>query len=371
MKKSTFVSMILLIILSLSAIFFYAQVLAKDIPDKIAAYWQKQNDKTVQCVLCPRFCTIKPGKRGLCTVRINKNGTLYTLGYGNPVAVHMDPIEKKPFYHVTPGEQVFSLAVAGCNMRCLFCQNWQISQSKPDEVKTYDLPPAAVVEQAIKLNSKYIVYTYTEPTVFYEYMLDIARLARQKGLKNAMHSCGYINPQPLRELLKYMDAINVDLKGFTPEFYKKMGMLAELTPVLETLKIIRQQGVWLEITNLIIPGENDDPENIRQMCVWIKENLGDDVPLHFSRFFPQFKLANLPPTPIATVENAYNIAKQTGLKYVYIGNIPLHPADNTYCPNCQKKLITRNGYFIAENNLIHGACKFCEYPLAGRWEFEE
>ncbi|MCK4993549.1 MAG: radical SAM protein, partial [Candidatus Omnitrophica bacterium] len=179
------------------------------------------------------------------------------------------------------------------------------------------------------------------------------------------------NPKPLRELLKYMDAVNVDLKGFTPAFYAKMGMMAELDPVLETLKIIRQEGVWLEITNLIIPGENDDPEDIRKMCVWIKENLGDGVPIHFSRFFPQFKLANLPPTPISTVEKAYNIAKDVGLKYVYIGNIPLHPAENTYCPSCGKKLITRKGYFVAENKVVKGACKFCGYLLEGKWDFKE
>ena len=371
MKKLAVSIAIFLIILIIAGIYFYPHVYAGDAKGKIASYWEKLKNKTIKCVLCPRFCVLKAGERGVCTVRINKDGKLYTLGYGNPVAIHMDPIEKKPFFHVTPGEQVFSLAVAGCNMRCLFCQNWQISQSKPDEVRSYDMAPPQVVEEAIKAGSKYIVYTYTEPTVFYEYMLDIAKIAKAKGLKNAMHSCGYINPKPLRELLKYMSAVNVDLKGFTPEFYAKMGMMAELDPVLETLKIIKQEGVWLEITNLIIPGENDDPENIREMCLWIKENLGDDVPIHFSRFFPQFKLANLPPTPISTVEKAYDIAKDAGLKYVYIGNIPMHPAGSTYCPNCGKKLITRNGYFIAENNIIKGACKFCGYSLEGRWDFKE
>ncbi len=338
---------------------------------RIASFWQKVRDNVVQCLLCPRKCILDVGQRGVCTVRINKDGKLYTLGYGNPVAVHIDPIEKKPFFHVTPGEPTFSLAVAGCNMRCLFCQNWQISQSKPDETLNYDLPPEEVVNKAIENNCKFIVYTYTEPTVFYEYMLDIAKLAKEKGLKNAMHTCGYINPEPLKELLKYMDAVNVDLKGFTEEFYAKMGLLAELKPVLETIKIVKQEGVWLEITNLLIPGANDDPEKIKEMCVWIKENIGDDVPIHFSRFMPAYKLKNLPPTPIKKLEEAYAIAKDVGLKYVYIGNVPGNPAESTYCPNCGKVIIGRVGYQISENNIKNGKCKFCGYRIAGKWTFEE
>lgn len=338
---------------------------------RIARYWQKVRDDIVQCLLCPRKCILDVGQRGICTVRINKDGKLYTLGYGNPVAVHIDPIEKKPFFHVTPGEPTFSIAVAGCNMRCLFCQNWQISQSRPDETLNYDMPPEEVVNKAIENNCKFIVYTYTEPTVFYEYMLDIAKLAKQKGLKNAMHTCGYINPKPLKELLKYMDAVNVDLKGFTQEFYAKMGLLAELKPVLETIKIVRQGEVWLEITNLLIPGANDDPEKIREMCVWIKKNVGDDVPVHFSRFMPAYKLKNLPPTPMEKLEEAYKIAKDVGLKYVYIGNAPGHPAESTYCPNCGKAIVRRAGYKILENNIKSGKCKFCGYEITGRWTLEE
>ena len=332
-----------------------------------ARYWKKIRDNTLQCLLCPHKCVLDTGQRGVCTVRINKDGKLYTLGYGNPVAVHIDPIEKKPFFHVTPGKPTFSIAVAGCNMRCLFCQNWQISQSKPDETINYDMPPEEVVRKAMENNCEFIVYTYTEPTVFYEYMLDIAKLAREKGLKNAMHSCGYINPEPLRELLKYMDAVNIDLKGFTEEFYAKMGLLVELAPVLETLKIIKEEGVWLEITNLLIPGENDDPKKIKEMCVWIKENLGDDAPLHISRFMPAYKLKNLPPTPTEKLEEAYRIAKEAGLKYVYIGNVPGNPAENTYCPKCGKAVVRRVGYRILENSIISGKCKFCGNKIAGIW----
>lgn len=335
---------------------------------RIASYWNKIKDKIVQCVLCPRRCVLDAGQRGFCTVRVNKGGTLYTLGYGNPVAVHVDPIEKKPFFHVLPGESAFSIAVAGCNMRCLFCQNWQISQSRPDEVTAYDLPPEKVVDEAIRSRSPFIVYTYTEPTVFYEYMLDIARLARSRGLKNGMHSCGYINPEPLKELLKYMDAVNIDLKGFNPDFYRRMGAMAELEPVLETLKTVRSEGVWLEITNLIIPGQNDDPEEIRAMCRWIKDNLGDSVPIHFSRFMPSFKLQNLPPTPVEKLEEAYRIAREEGLKYVYIGNVPGSERENTYCPACGKLVIKRLGYQVWADGIKDGRCNYCGYSLEGVWK---
>ncbi len=332
-----------------------------------ASYWQKLKDNIVQCGLCPRRCVIKDGQRGFCTARINKDGTLYTLGYGNPIAVHIDPIEKKPFFHVLPGTNAFSIAVAGCNMRCLFCQNWEISQSKPDESLAYDMPPERVVDEAIKNNCPFIVYTYTEPTIFYEYMLDIAKLARSKGIKNGMHTCGYINQEPLKELLKYMDAVNVDLKGFSEEFYRRMGSMAELKPVLETITAVRNEGVWLEITNLLIPGQNDDPVQIRKMCEWIKENVGDEVPLHFSRFLPSFKLQNLPPTPIEKLEEAAKIARDAGLKYVYVGNVPGHPEENTYCPNCKRIVVGRIGYEVLENNIKDGKCKFCGHGIAGIW----
>lgn len=335
---------------------------------RIASYWHKVRDNIVQCVLCPRKCVLGAGRRGVCTVRINRDGMLYTLGYGNPIAVHVDPIEKKPFFHVLPGTGAFSIAVAGCNMRCLFCQNWQISQSRPDESEAYDMPPEEVVSRAIASKSPFIVYTYTEPTVFYEYMLDISKLARAGGLRNGMHTCGYINPEPLKELLKYMDAVNVDLKGFNEEFYRKMGMMAELKPVLDTIKTIKDEGVWLELTNLVIPGQNDDPGEIRRMCLWIKEKLGDEVPLHFSRFTPSFQLQNLPPTPLKKLEEAYRIAKEAGLKYVYIGNVPGHPqGENTYCPHCGKAIVGRIGYQILENNIKAGKCGFCGERIAGIW----
>ena len=332
-----------------------------------ASYWKSMGDNIIQCLLCPRRCVISPGQRGFCQARINRDGVLYTLGYGNPIALHVDPIEKKPFFHVLPGTKAYSIAVAGCNMRCLFCQNWQISQAKPDEVTASEMSPEDIVANAKNSGSRFIVYTYTEPTVFYEYMLDISKLARSRGLRNGMHTCGYINPEPLKELLKYMDAVNVDIKGFNPEFYKKMGAMAEMEPVLDTIKAVKRAGVWLELTNLVIPGQNDDPKEIRRMCEWIKDNVGDEVPLHFSRFMPSFELQNLPPTPIEKLEEAYKIARDVGLKYVYIGNVPGHTYENTYCPRCKKIVVARIGYDILEDNIEDGKCKFCGETIAGLW----
>ena len=334
---------------------------------KQASYWRQLADGRVRCELCPNYCVLKDGERGLCTVRLNKGGKLYTLVYGKPCAVHIDPIEKKPFFHVAPSSKTFSIATAGCNLRCIFCQNWQISQSRPEETKNYNLPPAKTVETAIENGCRIITYTYTEPTVFYEYMLETAKIAKSRGLFNTMHSCGYINPEPLRELCKYMDAAEIDLKGFNEDFYRKMSS-GRLAPVLEALKIIKQEGVWLEITNLVIPTANDDSESIRKMCEWIKDNLGEDTPLHFSRFHPDFKLKDLPPTPVETLERAREIALDVGLKYVYIGNVPGNPAENTYCPDCEKILVKRVGYMVYENNIVDNKCRFCGCKIAGRWD---
>ena len=335
-----------------------------------AKYWSAVRDGIVQCRLCPRKCILSEEQRGICGARLNKGGKLYSLTYGKPVAVHVDPIEKKPFFHVTPGAPAFSIATAGCNMRCLFCQNWQISQADPGKVDVKYVSPEEIVAGAIENKCDFIVYTYTEPTVFYEYMLDICRLAKKKGLKNAMHSCGYINPEPLKELLKYMDAVNIDLKGFTRDFYQKMGLLAELAPVLEALKTIHAAGVWLEVTNLLIPGQNDGPEDIKKMCLWLRKNLGADTPLHFSRFYPAYKLKNLPPTPLKTLKAARKIALDAGLRYVYIGNVPGNKAENTYCPFCGKLLVKRAGYEILENHVKNGRCSFCGRKIAGIWDLK-
>jgi pyruvate formate lyase activating enzyme len=332
-----------------------------------ATYWRKLEGDVVQCRLCPNLCVLPNLARGRCGVRINIEGELYSLVYGKPVAVHIDPIEKKPLSHFLPGTPVFSLATAGCNLGCIFCQNWQISQVLPEDADPVDLSPKQIVTLARKYKCPSIAYTYTEPTVFYEYMLDTAKLAKRAGIRNVMHSCGYINTPPLKELLRYMDAANIDLKGFSEEYYQEM-CYGRLEPVLASLKTIKQAGVWLEVTNLIVPGKNDDPKMIRAMCSWIRKNLGPDVPLYFAAFHPNYKLKGLPPTPVKSLEEAFEIAKQEGLNYVYIGNVYGHVTENTFCPECRKVVIHRRGYEILENNIVNSRCKFCGYRIPGVWQ---
>lgn len=332
-----------------------------------ALYWESIGKGFVQCHLCPRHCVLAPGQWGFCRARKNIDGKLYSMSYGNPCAVHMDPIEKKPFSHFLPGTRTFSIATAGCNMRCVFCQNWEISQTSPETTFNYQLMPEDIVKLAKTYRCDSIAYTYSEPTNFYEYMLDTAKLAHKVGLKNVYHSNGFINEKPLRKLCPYLDAADIDLKGFSDEFYEKMSQ-ASLAPVLRTLKILKDENVHLEITNLIVPGENDSPEMIRKMCEWIKENLGPDVPLHFTRFWPQYRLRNLQPTPVETLERAHQIALDCGLHYSMIGNIPGHPGEDTYCPKCGRKVIDRKGYITVKNDLVDGKCKFCGFPIAGIWK---
>ncbi|MBU1125233.1 MAG: AmmeMemoRadiSam system radical SAM enzyme [Candidatus Omnitrophica bacterium] len=331
-----------------------------------ARYYQKLDKKVVQCQLCPRMCFIPSGKRGFCGVRENRDGTLYSLVYARPVAIHIDPIEKKPLFHFLPSTTAFSIATAGCNLRCKFCQNWEISQAKPEDLQYAYLEPVELVKKAKEAGSPSIAYTYTEPTIFYEYMLETAKLAKEAGIKNVMHSAGYINEEPLRELVKYLDGANVDLKGFREDYYRDISE-ATLAPVLRTLKILKESGVHLEITNLVLSGYNDDDETLTQMCLWIKENLGEDTPLHFSRFFPMYKLVALNPTPVATLEKARKIAMNCGLQYVFIGNLAGNPSENTYCPQCKKLLIERKGYFVAQNNVVDGKCRFCGFKIKGVW----
>lgn len=358
-KVSIVLLIISLVVLSLLAEF----------PLKEAMYYKKIDEpkNAVWCQLCPRRCFIPEGKTGFCRARKNINGTLYSLGYSRPCSVNIDPIEKKPFFHVVPKSGSFSIASAGCNLRCKFCQNWSISQVSPEETKNYFFPPEKVVEAALKNSCKSIAYTYSEPMNFYEYMLDTAKLARQKGILNVCHSNGYINPAPLKELCKYLDAVNIDLKGFTSKYYNELCE-AELEPVLETLKILKKEGIWVEITNLIVPGKNDDPQDIERMCRWILKNLGQDIPIHFSRFHPMYQLTNLSPTPVQTLEKARKIAIAVGLRYVYIGNVWGHEGENTYCPKCKKLLIKRVGFTILENNIKDGKCKFCEMKVPGIWK---
>jgi len=324
----------------------------------------------VQCNLCPHRCIIADGERGTCRVRENRGGRLYSMVYGNPCAVHVDPIEKKPLYHFLPTAAAFSLATAGCGLRCLYCQNWQISQSTPEETQNTDLPPQDVVLYAQQQQAPVIAYTYSEPTAFYEYMLDTARQAREAGLRNAVVSAGFINPEPLRELCQTVDAIKIDLKGYDEGFYRDVCG-AELGPVLEALRIIYESGVHLEIVNLVVPTLNDSLEQLRALARWIAQDLSPDVPLHFSRFHPQYKLTNLPPTPVETLDRARETAIEEGLRFVYVGNAPDHPGNHTYCPACGEVLIARQGFTVTEYHLEGGACAYCQEPIPGVWWPEE
>jgi len=334
--------------------------------EREALYYTKIDGETLQCDLCPRRCLLTDGARGFCRVREARGGKLYTLVYGNPCSYHIDPIEKKPIFHVLPSASVFSIATAGCNLRCKFCQNWTISQRRPEETDNVLMPPEKVIALAIKNKCFAIAYTYSEPIIFYEYMLDTAKLAKMSGLKNIMVTAGYINEEPLRELCKYIDVANVDLKAFDKNYLRKV-CAQELEPLLEALKIFKEEGVHVEITNLIVPTLNDDMQTIEKMCIWIRDNLGADTPVHFSRFSPMYQLKNLYLTPIPTLEAARNVAQGVGLEYVYIGNVPGHAGEHTYCPDCKRLLIERVGYSITQNHIVGGRCKFCSRKISGIW----
>ena len=331
------------------------------------AMYYTTTPRGLKCLRCPNECTIKEGELGDCHNHLNYNGKLYTIAYGNPCAVHIDPIEKKPLMHFLPESRAFSIATAGCNLACLNCQNWSISQKSPRETRNFDLMPDKVVEAAIESDCESIAYTYSEPVTFYEYAYDTAILARNAGIRNVMVSAGYINEEPMRKLARVMDAANIDLKSFKDSIYLKLNA-GKLEPILRTLKILNEEGVWLEITNLIIPGWTDDFDMIREMCEWLYKNGFADNPLHFSRFQPLYKLTQLPPTPLSTLTKAREIALDAGIKYVYIGNIPGTEAENTFCPNCNKILMKRRGYMVLSNHIRNGKCEYCNEPIAGVWE---
>lgn len=322
---------------------------------------------TIQCQLCPRYCTLTIGQTGDCRVRINLDNKLHTLVYGNPCAIHVDPIEKKPLYHFLPQSAAFSIATAGCNLHCKYCQNWQISQSSPQDTHNYDLPPQKVVDEALKAHCKSIAYTYSDPTIFYEYTTDTAKIAKQVGIKNILVTAAYINQQPLLDIAPHIDAANVDLKGMSDQFYNDMSE-ASLQPVLDALITMKKQNIWIEVTNLVVPTWNDSDHDFSLLAKWIVKNLGASTPLHFSRFWPRHQLKNLPPTPVETLIRAREIAMNAGLHYVYLGNIPDRQGNNTYCPHDKEVLIRREGFKILENNLINGKCKHCQTPIAGVWQ---
>ena len=333
---------------------------------KEALFYKKTDSQAVQCLLCPRECVIAESKRGLCRNRENRGGTLYTLVYGRPAVVDIGPIEKAPLYHFIPGHFRLCVTCASCNLRCKHCQNWHLSQKSFEELDHYSYSPSEIVQQAKKQGLNSISFTYTEPTVYFEYLYDISIVAKQAGMKTSIVSNGYINREPLLKLLTVLDAVKIDLKGFSEEFYKEVCS-ASLKPVLESLKTVKSSNVWLEVVNLVIPTLNDDPKMIDEMCRWFKENLGLDTPLHFTRFHPDYKLTHLSPTPLSTLESAYKIAKNNGLRYVYIGNVLSHIYNSTYCPSCNRNVIHRMHMDVIEMNLVNGKCKFCNSSIKGVW----
>lgn len=331
-----------------------------------ARHYEKLQHYKVRCHLCFRGCEIPEGRRGFCRNRENLQGVLYSIVYAKPCALQVDPIEKEPSFHMIPGAMIFCTATASCNFRCKFCQNWHLSQKAVEEIRHLDFTPEEVVQMAIKERCEAVSFTYSEPTVFYEFMFDIVKIAKRNRLKTLVHTNGSISTDPLIALLKYMDAVTVDLKAFTEEFYREISS-SELEPVLHTLKTIKSYGRHLEIVNLMIPTLNDNSKDIREMCIWIKTNLGKDIPLHFNRFFPQYKLTNLPPTPVEILERAYQIAKEVGLEYVYIGNTPGHEMNSTFCPRCKRKIIFRTHFLVSLKEMKDGKCRFCGYPIKGIW----
>lgn len=321
----------------------------------------------LKCLKCPHGCVLGADQSGRCRSRVNRNGKMYSIAYGNPCAVHIDPIEKKPLSHFLPTTRAFSVAVAGCTFACLNCQNWQVSQFSPLETKNYDLMPAKLVEKCLSTRCESIAYTYSEPTTFYEYAYDTAKIARSHNIRNVWKSCGYINEEPIRKLAKYLDASNIDLKSLDDNIYAKLNS-GRLEPVLRTLRILKQEGVWLEITNLVIPTWTDDLDLIKRMCDYLYKNGFSDCPLHFSRFSPLHKLTQLPKTPVSTLEKAREIAMNAGIKYAYIGNVPGHAGANTYCHKCGRMIVERRGHSIINNYMVDGKCRFCNEKIPGVWK---
>ncbi len=360
---------------------------------KEAAHYLKLG-RNVQCKVCPNNCLLTPGDRSHCRNKVNVDGTLYTMVYGNPCTFHVDPVEKKPLFHFLPGTRTFSLATSGCVFRCLNCQNWEISQKKPEETKDPHgdelrlrppLPQGALLERMLgqmprlslfpgdaaavaeSLGCPSIAYTYSEPTAFYEYTLDTCKAARERKLRNIVVSCGSIEERPARELYSSVDAAHVDLKGFNDEIYRKLNS-GKLQPILNTLQTLKALGVWVEIINLVVPSYTDNLESIQRMSGWIVRHLGPDQPLHFSRFHPQHQLTHLAPTPVERLIKARETARAEGLHYVYIGNVPgLDGAETTFCPNCKKPLIERDIFAVTTMRLTAGNCGFCGTKIAGIW----
>jgi pyruvate formate lyase activating enzyme len=331
----------------------------------LAKWWETTSEDKILCKLCPRYCEIGEGQPGFCYIRQNIDGKLYSIGYGRPTGFAIDPIEKKPLNHFLPGSTILSFGTAGCNLGCKFCQNWSMSKAKIDDLNSLEASPEDVVNLAKRYDTPSIAYTYNDPTIFGEYVIDISKIAREEGIKSVMVTAGYIDKEARKDVYKYVDAANVDLKAFTERFYWK-NTYSHLNQVLDTLVWLKNgTDVWIEITTLLIPEENDSPEEIKQECDWILKNLGDNVPLHFTAFHPDFKMRDKERTPERTLTRARKIAMDMGIKYCYVGNVHNTEGQTTYCPNCKEKLIKRDWHSVISNNLINGKCKKCEKVIDG------
>jgi pyruvate formate lyase activating enzyme len=333
-------------------------------------FYEKVDDGSVRCGICPRGCEVARGGRGFCGVRENQGGVYRSLVYDKVCTLNVDPIEKKPFFHYLPGTDAVSIATAGCNMTCKFCQNWQISQFKPEQVKHTDLPAAQLVELTKERKVRTIAYTYSEPTIFYENVHDVAKLGRAGGVGSVLVSNGYMNEQPMKQLLEHLTAVKVDLKAFTDKFYDEVTG-GSLQPVLDTIARVHKAGIHLEIVVLLIPTLNDGEKELKEMADWVVKTVGPDVPMHFSRFHPTYKMQNLPRTPVQTLETARDLAMKAGVHFAYIGNVPLHEGANTFCPKCRTEIIERVGYRLVRNDVRDGKCGTCGRPIAGVWTQEQ
>ena len=333
---------------------------------KEAMLYEKRPENRVRCNLCAHHCLIADRKKGICQVRENRDGKLYTLVYGRTISQNIDPIEKKPLFHFYPGSTAYSIATPGCNFRCAWCQNWEISQMPKEQhlIAGYEATPEQIVAQAQRWGCRSIAYTYTEPTIFFEYAYDTARLARAAGLANIFVTNGYMSEEMLETFQPYLDAANVDLKAFRDQTYRQY-VGAKLQPVLDSLKAIKQLGIWLEVTTLVIPGINDDSAELQDAAQFIVRELGADTPWHISRFFPDYQLTDVPPTPQKSLERAWEIGQSVGLRYVYLGNVPGEEKQNTLCPDCGTLLIRRNIFGVLANRIKEGCCPDCGCALAG------
>jgi pyruvate formate lyase activating enzyme len=332
---------------------------------KTADWWEKTDNDKILCTLCPRYCRIGEGQPGFCFIRQNHGGVLYNLGYGHPSGFAIDPIEKKPLSHFLPGTRILSFGTAGCNLGCKFCQNWSISKAKLDEMNSIEASPEDVIAIAKKYSLPSIAYTYNDPTIFGEYVIDISKMGREEGIKSVMVTAGYIDKNARKDVYRYIDAANVDLKGFTEQFYHKLTV-SHLNDVLDTLCWLKNEtDIWFEITTLLIPDENDSEEEIKEECDWILKNLGDSVPLHFTAFHPDFRMVDKERTSGSTLTRARDIAISSGIKYCYVGNVHNVDGQTTYCPGCSTKLIKRDWHSVLFNKVKNGKCYNCGTVIAG------